>query len=58
MICRARRCLSRERRGIEARDVRFGIYYGISGNRRAYWDLTNARQDLGYTPEDDAERFA
>ena len=45
-------------RGIEATDVKFGIYYGISGNTRAYWDLANARSELGYAPEDDAERHA
>ncbi|MEE2657608.1 MAG: NAD(P)-dependent oxidoreductase [Candidatus Latescibacterota bacterium] len=41
-------------RSIEA-DVSFGIYYGISGNQRAYWDIANARRELGYEPEDDAE---
>ncbi len=45
-------------RGIEAEVVNFGIFYGISGNKRAYWDTQNARQLLGYAPEDDAERFA
>lgn len=45
------------RRGFEAQ-VRFGIYYGISGNERAYWDITNAREELGYDPEDDAQRLA
>ena len=44
-------------RGIEAEQVRYGIFYGISGNKRAYWDTQNARQLLGYAPEDDAERF-
>ena len=44
-------------RSIEA-DVRFGIYYGISGNTRGYWDIQSARQELGYDPEDDAERLA
>lgn len=44
-------------RGLEA-DVIFGIYYGISGNTRAYWDTANARADLGYAPEDDAEVVA
>lgn len=43
-------------RSIEA-DVGFGIYYGISGNSRAYWDIGNARLELGYEPEDDAERL-
>ncbi|MCC7263942.1 MAG: NAD(P)-dependent oxidoreductase [Candidatus Latescibacteria bacterium] len=45
-------------RGIEAEAVKFGIFYGISGNKRAYWDTQNARQLLGYAPEDDAERLA
>jgi nucleoside-diphosphate-sugar epimerase len=44
-------------RSIEA-DVTFGIFYGISGNTRAYWDISNARQLLGYAPEDDGETYA
>jgi len=36
-----------------AADVTFGIYYGISNNRDAFWDISNARADLGYTPVDD-----
>ncbi len=44
-------------RSIEA-DVKYGVYYGISGNTRAYWDLSNARAELGYAPEDDAETHA
>ncbi len=35
----------------------FAIVYGISGNQRAWWDLSTARA-LGYEPEDDAEAFA
>ncbi|MFH1570449.1 MAG: NAD(P)-dependent oxidoreductase [Gemmatimonadota bacterium] len=53
-----RDCVQLVWRGIEAEGVRFGIYYGISGNTRACWDLANARADLGYAPEDDAERLA
>jgi len=45
------------RRSIEAESVRFGIYYGISKNTRACWDIENARQDLGYAPEDNAEDY-
>ncbi len=45
------------RRSIEAESVTFGIYYGISNNRRAYWDIQNAREDLGYDPEDNAEDY-
>ena len=44
-------------RCLEVESVDFGIYYGTSGNERAYWDTENARRDLGYAPEDDAERF-
>ncbi|HEX6033833.1 MAG TPA: NAD(P)-dependent oxidoreductase, partial [Anaerolineales bacterium] len=28
-------------------DVTFGIYYGISNNKDAFWDISNARADLG-----------
>lgn len=45
-------------RCLQVESVDFGIYYGISGNKRAYWDTENARRELGYAPEDDAERFA
>jgi uronate dehydrogenase len=38
--------------------VPFAVVYGISGNTRAYWDIANARRELGYAPEDDAERYA
>src|SRR5687768_14407022 len=34
-------------------DVSFGIYYGISKNKDAFWDISNARADLGYAPVDD-----
>lgn len=44
-------------RGIEA-DVPFGIFYGISGNTRRYWDISSAQEVLGYRPEDDAEAYA
>lgn len=41
-----------------AAEVRFGIFYGISRNRRRYWDISSAETILGYRPEDDAEEFA
>jgi NAD+ dependent glucose-6-phosphate dehydrogenase len=37
---------------------RFGVYYGVSANRRRRWDLTEAERDLGYLPLDDSEQFA
>ena len=43
--------------GIEHPDVRFEIVYGISGNRRAWYDNSNAER-LGYRPQDDSEAWA
>ena len=36
-----------------ATNVSFGIYYGVSNNRGAFWDISNARADLGFEPVDD-----
>ena len=33
----------------------FGIYYGVSNNARRFWDIENARNELGFEPRDDAE---
>ena len=46
------------RRSIEAESIQFGIYYGISNNKQAYWDIKNARDELGYDPQDNAEEYA
>ena len=43
--------------GIEHPDIRFEIVYGISGNKRAWYDNSNAFR-LGYKPRDDSETFA
>jgi NAD+ dependent glucose-6-phosphate dehydrogenase len=37
---------------------RFGVYYGVSANQRRQWDISGARHDLGYEPQDDSEVFA
>ena len=37
--------------------IRHGVYYGVSANRWRFWDLANAREELGFEPQDDAERF-
>jgi nucleoside-diphosphate-sugar epimerase len=37
--------------------VEFGIYYGVSNNRDRFWDISNAREEIGYYPEDDASIF-
>jgi uronate dehydrogenase len=38
-------------------DYRYDIVYGVSANRRAWWDNRRALE-LGFRPEDDAEAFA
>ena len=45
-------------RAILTPDIKYGIYYGISANARAYWDITNAVSELGYRPVDNAENYA
>ncbi len=48
---------------IEAPDIRngdslpFQVFYGISNNTRAFWNIANARRVLSYEPEDDSERL-
>jgi len=43
--------------GIEHPDVRFEFVYGVSANRRSWYDNSNAAR-LGYRPRDDSEAFA
>lgn len=42
---------------LRAPGLGFSLVYGISANRRAWWDLSTARA-LGYDPVDDAEAWA
>ncbi|HYB44282.1 MAG TPA: NAD(P)-dependent oxidoreductase [Candidatus Methylomirabilis sp.] len=35
--------------------VPFAIIYGISGNTHRFWSLANAREKIGYAPEDDSQ---
>ncbi len=37
--------------------IGFGIYYGVSNNRRRFWDISTAGIELGYQPQDDASRL-
>jgi len=39
-------------------DLRFGIFHGISNNRRKRLDISNARELLKYDPQDDAFELA
>jgi uronate dehydrogenase len=43
--------------GIEHPGIRFEIVYGVSGNKRSWYDNSNAAR-LGYRPQDDSEVFA
>jgi uronate dehydrogenase len=43
--------------GIDHPDIRFEIVYGISANKRAWYDNSNALR-LGYRPQDDSEACA
>jgi uronate dehydrogenase len=43
--------------GIEHPDIKFEIVYGISRNKRAWYDNSNALR-LGYRPQDDSEIHA
>jgi nucleoside-diphosphate-sugar epimerase len=38
-------------------ELRFGVYYGVSQNKWRFWDISDAAADIGYEPQDDAERF-
>jgi nucleoside-diphosphate-sugar epimerase len=50
-----RDCAQVVERSIEV-DLGFGIFYAISANGRRRWDITDTMVQLGYEPEDDAER--
>jgi len=43
--------------GLEYHDIRFEVVYGMSENKRAWWDNSNARR-LGYDPQDRSEDYA
>ncbi|HUI89877.1 MAG TPA: NAD(P)-dependent oxidoreductase [Anaerolineales bacterium] len=39
-----------------AAGVKFGIYYGVSKNRKRFWNISDAEAELGYHAEDDASQ--
>lgn len=39
---------------LDADHIHYGVYYGISDNEGKFYDLSNARDDLGYVPQDSA----
>jgi nucleoside-diphosphate-sugar epimerase len=38
-------------------EVEFGIYFGVSNNTGTFLDISNAREEIGYAPVDDASLF-
>ena len=43
---------------LDARDdLGFRVYYGVSRNTWRFWDIADAAEEIGYDPQDDAERF-
>ena len=38
-------------------DLAFGIFFGISNNAKRNWDLSNAKELLGYEPQDNAADY-
>jgi uronate dehydrogenase len=43
--------------GVEHSAIKFEIMYGVSGNKRSFYDNKNAAR-FGYRPQDDSERYA
>ncbi|MDP9366076.1 MAG: NAD(P)-dependent oxidoreductase [Chloroflexota bacterium] len=49
-----RDCAQLIAKALDAESVRWAVVYGISDNPRQFWDLSHARETLGYAPEDGA----
>jgi nucleoside-diphosphate-sugar epimerase len=42
---------------IRAQNVRFAIFFGVSNNTGRFWDIGNARELVGYEPQDNAADY-
>jgi nucleoside-diphosphate-sugar epimerase len=49
-----RDCAELVRCCLDADHIHFGVYYGVSNNPGRFYDLTNARDEIGYVPQDAA----
>ena len=38
-------------------DLRFGIFFGLSNNTHCHWDISNAKELVGFEPQDNAADF-
>src|SRR5262249_2595142 len=52
-----RRLTQLGRIGLDQPEIRYEIIYGVSNNRRSWYDNSNADR-LGYRPQDDSEPYA
>ena len=43
-------------KGIQS-ELPFGMFFGLSNNQERCWDISNAKELIGYEPEDDASRY-
>jgi uronate dehydrogenase len=39
------------------RELSFGVFYGVSANTWRIWSIQDARDQIGYEPQDDAEQW-
>ena len=39
----------------DANGIPFQVFYGVSGNTHNFWSIVNAREVIGYAPEDDSQ---
>ena len=37
--------------------IKFAIFWGVSNNRWRIWDISNAKELIGYEPNETAETF-
>jgi len=38
-------------------DLKFGIFFGVSNNTGRFWDISNAKEQVGYEPQDNAADY-
>lgn len=38
-------------------DLRFAVFYGVSNNKWNFWDISDARHLIGYSPQDNMESW-
>jgi nucleoside-diphosphate-sugar epimerase len=44
-------------RSLEAENLRYDVFYGVSKNKWRFWDIAHSKRIIGYAPQDDAEIY-